>query len=56
MRRKLQGAPPPDIGAVHRHLKDFVPPKEGLRLSLYRSDESGASKTLLRNSQREWAM
>lgn len=30
MRRKLQGAPPPDVEAVRRHLKDFVPPKEGL--------------------------
>ncbi len=30
MRRKLQGAPPPDVEVVRRHLKDFVPPKEGL--------------------------
>jgi hypothetical protein len=30
MRRKLQGAPPPDVEAVRRHLKYFTPPKEGL--------------------------
>jgi len=30
LRRKLQGAPPPDVEAVRRHLRHFVPPTEGL--------------------------
>jgi len=42
LRRKLQGAPPPDVEAVRRHLKDFTPPQEGLmmrvRLSRQKAD------------------
>ena len=34
VRRKLQGAPPPDVEAVRRHLKHFAPPTQGLLLRI----------------------